>query len=97
MEDAIRVGADAVSIHVNVGADDEATMLQDLGRVAQTCSGWGDASPRHDVPEGAKVKSEHDVEYVKHAARIGAELGVDIVKTNYTGSPRDLGGLSNKS
>jgi len=24
---------------------------------------------------------------VKHAARIGAELGADIIKTNYTGSP----------
>ncbi|MCD4799997.1 MAG: fructose-bisphosphate aldolase, partial [Methanococcoides sp.] len=29
----------------------------------------------------------HDVEYVKHAARIGAELGADIVKTSYTGDP----------
>ena len=27
------------------------------------------------------------MEYVKLAARIGAELGADIVKTNYTGSP----------
>jgi fructose-bisphosphate aldolase/2-amino-3,7-dideoxy-D-threo-hept-6-ulosonate synthase len=36
-------------------------------------------------PRGPKVTSEHDVEYVKHAARIGAELGADIVKTNYTG------------
>jgi len=38
-------------------------------------------------PRGPKIKSEHDVEYVKHAARLGAELGADIVKTNYTGSP----------
>ena len=28
-----------------------------------------------------------DVEFVKHAARVGSELGVDIVKTNYTGDP----------
>jgi DhnA family fructose-bisphosphate aldolase class Ia len=27
------------------------------------------------------------VKYVKHAARVGAELGADIVKVNYTGSP----------
>jgi fructose-bisphosphate aldolase/2-amino-3,7-dideoxy-D-threo-hept-6-ulosonate synthase len=33
------------------------------------------------------VKSEHGVEYVKLAARVGSELGADIVKTNYTGSP----------
>jgi fructose-bisphosphate aldolase/2-amino-3,7-dideoxy-D-threo-hept-6-ulosonate synthase len=36
-------------------------------------------------PRGKKVKSEHDVEAVKLAARVGAELGADIVKTNYTG------------
>ena len=27
------------------------------------------------------------MDVVKHAARIGAELGADIIKTNYTGSP----------
>ena len=36
-------------------------------------------------PRGRKVKSEHDVKVVKLAARVGAELGADIVKTNYTG------------
>ena len=38
-------------------------------------------------PRGKKVRSEYDVDVVKHAARIGAELGADIVKTNYTGNP----------
>jgi fructose-bisphosphate aldolase/2-amino-3,7-dideoxy-D-threo-hept-6-ulosonate synthase len=36
-------------------------------------------------PRGDKVEDEHDVRYVKLAARVGAELGVDIIKTNYTG------------
>lgn len=87
VEDAIRIGADAVSIHVNIGADDEAEMLHDLGRVARRCDLWGMPLLAMMYPRGSKVKSEHGVEYVKHAARIGAELGVDIVKTNYTGSP----------
>jgi fructose-bisphosphate aldolase/2-amino-3,7-dideoxy-D-threo-hept-6-ulosonate synthase len=87
VEDAIRVGADAVSIHVNVGAEDEAEMLHDLGRVARTCDLWGMPLIAMMYPRGAKVKSEHGVDYVKLAARIGSELGADIVKTNYTGSP----------
>ena len=37
-------------------------------------------------PRGRKVDSETSVENVKIAARSAAELGVDIVKTNYTGS-----------
>ena len=38
-------------------------------------------------PRGKKVRSKYDVDVVKHLARIGAELGADIIKTNYTGSP----------
>jgi fructose-bisphosphate aldolase/2-amino-3,7-dideoxy-D-threo-hept-6-ulosonate synthase len=85
IEEAIKVGADAVSVHINVGAEDEAEMLQDLGRVARQCDEWGMPLLAMMYPRGTKVTSEHDVEYVKHAARIGAELGADIVKTNYTG------------
>jgi fructose-bisphosphate aldolase/2-amino-3,7-dideoxy-D-threo-hept-6-ulosonate synthase len=87
VEDAIRVGADAVSIHVNIGAADEAEMLHDLGRVARSCDLWGMPLIAMMYPRGTKVKSEHGVEYVKLAARIGSELGADIIKTNYTGSP----------
>lgn len=86
VEDAIKIGADAVSIHINVGADDEADMLTDLGWVARTCDEWGMPLLAMMYPRGARVKSEHDVEYVKHAARVGSELGVDLIKTNYTGS-----------
>ena len=34
-----------------------------------------------------KISSEFDVGHVKHCARVAAELGADIVKVNYTGSP----------
>ena len=85
VEEAIKVGADAVSVHINVGAEDESEMLHDLGFVAERCDEWGMPLLAMMYPRGKKVDSEHDVEYVKHAARIGAELGADIVKTNYTG------------
>jgi DhnA family fructose-bisphosphate aldolase class Ia len=39
---------------------------------------------------GKKVASEFDVKYVKHAARVGAELGADVVKVVYTGSPQSF-------
>jgi len=35
---------------------------------------------------GPKIKNEYDVRNVKHAARVAAELGADIVKVPYTGS-----------
>ena len=37
-------------------------------------------------PRGKKITNQYGVEVVKHAARIGAELGADIIKTNYTGN-----------
>ncbi len=86
VEEAIKIGADAVSVHINVGADDEAHMLKDLGCVAKACDEWGMPLIAMMYPRGPKVTSEHDVKFVKHAARIGAELGADIVKTNYTGN-----------
>jgi len=46
---------------------------------------WGMPLIAMMYPRGKKIKSEHDAEAVKLAARVGAELGGDIVKTNYTG------------
>ncbi|HOK41241.1 MAG TPA: 2-amino-3,7-dideoxy-D-threo-hept-6-ulosonate synthase [bacterium] len=84
---AVKMGADAVSIHVNIGAENEAEMLRDFGIVSEECQEWGMPLIAMMYPRGPKVKNEHDVEVVKLAARVGAELGADIVKTNYTGSP----------
>ena len=87
VEKAIQLGADAVSVHVNLGSETESEMLQELGEISETCSYWGIPLVAMMYPRGQKVENEHDVELVKHAARVGSELGVDIVKTNYTGDP----------
>lgn len=87
VEEAIKLGADTVSIHINIGADNEADMLELLGWVARECAEWGMPLLAMMYPRGRKIKSEHDVEVVKLAARAGAELGADIIKTNYTGDP----------
>lgn len=42
---------------------------------------------------GAKIKDEYDPKNVKHAARVGAELGADIVKVVYTGSVESFAGV----
>jgi fructose-bisphosphate aldolase/2-amino-3,7-dideoxy-D-threo-hept-6-ulosonate synthase len=84
---AIKMGADAVSVHINIGAEDEAKMLEDLGTVAVECLEWGLPLLAMMYPRGAKIEDENDVEVVKHAARVGAELGADIIKCPYTGSP----------
>jgi predicted phospho-2-dehydro-3-deoxyheptonate aldolase len=87
VEEAIKLGADAVSIHVNVGAPTDADMLRDFGEVSESCLHWGMPLVAMVYTRGPKIESEFDIKYVKHAARLGAELGADIVKVNYSGSP----------
>ncbi|MCW4002907.1 MAG: 2-amino-3,7-dideoxy-D-threo-hept-6-ulosonate synthase [Candidatus Bathyarchaeota archaeon] len=86
VQEAIRLGADAVSVHVNVGAQDEDKMLRNLGKVSDECETYGMPLLAMMYPRGPKIQSEHEVTVVAHAARIGAELGADIIKTNYTGN-----------
>ena len=90
VEEAIKLGADAVSIHVNLGAETDADMLRDFGDVSRSCMIWGMPLLAMVYTRGPKIESEYDVKYVKHAARLGAELGADIVKVNYTGSPESF-------
>lgn len=87
VEKAIKLGADAVSIHINLGARTEGEMLRDFGKVAEDAANWGIPLLAMVYPRGKNVPGEKDVEMVKLAARVGAELGADIVKVPYTGSP----------
>ncbi len=90
VEEALKLGADAVSVHVNIGAENEAEMLKNLGEVSADCSKWGMPLLAMMYPRGKKIDErggEHRVGVVKLAARAGAELGADIIKTNYTGDP----------
>jgi len=85
VEDAVRLGADAVSVHINIGAKQEDRMLATLGNVACKCDDYGMPLLAMMYPRGPSIKDQHALDVVAHAARVGAELGADIVKTNYTG------------
>ncbi len=85
VEEAIKLGADAVSIHINVGSDTEARQLEKLGRVSKVCMEWGMPLLAMMYPRGNGI-NQFDEKTVALAARVGAELGADIVKTNFTGS-----------
>ena len=85
VQEAIRLGADAVSVHVNVGSQDEDKMLSNLGKVADECDIYGIPLLAMMYARGPKIQNEHAPEVVAHTARIGAELGADIIKANFTG------------
>jgi predicted phospho-2-dehydro-3-deoxyheptonate aldolase len=84
--DVSALGADAVSIHCNIGGGHEDDMVADFGMVADECRAMGLPLLAMCYPRGPNVKDQFDLEAVKHCARLAAELGADVVKTNYTGS-----------
>ena len=86
VEESMRLGADCVSIHINLGAETESKMLEDFGTVSKKCAEWGMPLLAMMYTRGKKVKKENEPEIVMHAARVAAEMGADIVKVSYTGS-----------
>ena len=82
---AVRLGADAVSVHVNLGGKYENEMMEQMGEISSQCIELGMPLLAMMYPRGENVKDQYDIEAVKKCARVGAELGADIVKTNYTG------------
>ena len=86
VEEALKLGADAVSVHINLGAETDKEMLGQLGFISERCLQWQMPLIAMMYTRGPKIKNEYDLNNTKHAARVGAELGADIVKVVYTGS-----------
>jgi fructose-bisphosphate aldolase/2-amino-3,7-dideoxy-D-threo-hept-6-ulosonate synthase len=85
VKEAIKLGADAVSIHVNIGSNTEASQLMKLGEISSDCREWGMPLLAMMYPRGNGVDPFSE-KTVSIAARAGAELGADIIKTNFTGT-----------
>lgn len=82
VEEALRLGADAVSVHVNIGSDTEAQQLADLGAVARSCDAWGMPLIAMVYPRGPRIENPHDPALLAHLVNVAADLGADMVKTS---------------
>ena len=86
VEEAISLGADAVSVHINIGGNEsEPDMLQILGKVSAECERLKVPLLAMMYPRGKNVKNSLDPEAIALVARVGGELGADIVKCSFTG------------
>jgi fructose-bisphosphate aldolase, class I len=87
VEEAVRLGADAISVGMLVGEANQAQQLTHLSSVAREAEALGLPLAAHIYPRGEGLKGEpRSVENVQYAVRAGAEVGVDVIKTEYTGS-----------
>jgi 2-amino-4,5-dihydroxy-6-oxo-7-(phosphonooxy)heptanoate synthase len=94
VEEALRLGAHAVSVHVNAGCATEARQIEDLATVAGACDRWGVPLLAMVYARGPGVADERAPALVAHAAAIAADLGADLVKTAMPRSVADLAALT---
>jgi 2-amino-4,5-dihydroxy-6-oxo-7-(phosphonooxy)heptanoate synthase len=83
VDEALRAGADAVSVQVNLGSRTEQRQLADLARVAERCERWQVPLLAMVYPRGPKVTNPNAPDLVAHAAAVAVELGADMVKVPY--------------
>ncbi|GAB1410947.1 2-amino-3,7-dideoxy-D-threo-hept-6-ulosonate synthase [Desulfovibrionales bacterium] len=83
--EALRLGADMVSMHINIGNDLEDRMLTDLGACVEDAHQLGVPLLAMIYARGGQIVNETDPALVTHSIRIGAELGADIIKVPYSG------------
>lgn len=85
VEDAVRLGADAVGYTLYVGSPRQDEDLKQLGEVRADCDKYGMPLVVWSYPRGRDVakKGGQDSFYaIDYAARMAMEMGADIVKIN---------------
>ncbi|MDQ2818208.1 MAG: fructose-bisphosphate aldolase [Candidatus Eremiobacteraeota bacterium] len=85
VEDAVRIGADAVGYTLYVGSPRQDEDIAQLAEVRQDCDRYGMPLVVWSYPRGKAIKEKggQDSLYaVDYAARMACEMGADIVKLN---------------
>jgi fructose-bisphosphate aldolase / 2-amino-3,7-dideoxy-D-threo-hept-6-ulosonate synthase len=90
VEEAVRLGADAVVLFTALGGDTEAGMLRTLAGISRGCGSLGmpliaEAEFPTTYASVEALSQQYGFEYLRRNVRLCAELGADIVKTNWPG------------
>lgn len=95
VEEAVRLGADAVTVFVALCQENEAEMISYLSLVGEKCDEWGmpliaEAEYPTAYQSLDSLSSQYGAEYLKRNARLCAEMGADIIKVNWPGTVQDM-------
>jgi len=98
VEEALVLGADAVVLFTALGGDTEVGMIDILSSVGRECAALGmpfiaEAEFPTTYATVEELKQQYGFEYLRRNVRLCAELGADIVKTNWPGDPEGFGKL----
>jgi fructose-bisphosphate aldolase / 2-amino-3,7-dideoxy-D-threo-hept-6-ulosonate synthase len=98
VEEALVLGADAVVLFTALGGDTEPGMIEILAGVGRECAALGmpfiaEAEFPTTYATVEALKQQYGFEYLRRNVRLCAELGADIVKTNWPGEADSFGRL----
>jgi class I fructose-bisphosphate aldolase len=88
--EAVDLGAKAVGYTIYVGSKHEARMFKEFEVIQEQAHEYGLPVIAWMYPRGEAVKDENDKNLLAYAARIGLELGADMLKMKYNGNINDL-------
>lgn len=84
---AVKLGAEAVGYTLYVGSPLESKAMEDFRQVQEAARDYGLPVIGWMYPRGQYVPNDVDPTIVAYGARVGLELGADVLKVKYTGSP----------
>ena len=90
VKEAIKLGASAVGYTIYIGSQQESFMMQEFEKIEEEAHSKGLPLILWVYPRGKSVKNDVSREIMAYAARVGLELGADIVKLKYGGNKEDL-------
>jgi fructose-bisphosphate aldolase/2-amino-3,7-dideoxy-D-threo-hept-6-ulosonate synthase len=98
VEEALRLGADAVVLFTALGGDTEPGMIRILADVGRECEALGmpfiaEAEFPTTYASVEELSAAYGFEYLRRNVRLCAELGADIVKTNWPGDQESFARL----
>lgn len=83
---AKKLGAKAVGYTIYLGSKYEEKMFADFGKIQEQAHRLKMAAIAWIYPRGSTVENESSPEITAYAARVGLELGADMIKIKYSGS-----------
>ena len=86
VEYAKKLGAKAIGYTIYLGSNQETKMLAEFGQVQEKAHQLNMAAIAWTYLRGSSVEDEYDPKLIAYAARVGLELGADMIKIKYSGS-----------